>query len=146
MVAHLLASTPVYSPPQQETVTVDDQDYLVKPIIVATAVTPAPLRVYASNDGVTRIDGYNPGTCVLYAQKRGLRLKGFGAAKNYPTNASEPVIGGFVKTSESKLGHIAYVAGIDGDSIIIQESNYREYLTQRTLKINDPRIVGYIVN
>lgn len=91
------------------------------------------------------ISGYDPHNCVKLAQLKGLKLNGYGAAKNYPTNSDTPQIGGFVKTDESSLGHLAVVIGVTSDSIKIEESNYlKTSLDQRTIKLDDPRIVGYI--
>jgi hypothetical protein len=137
----------VITPSKEETVTEVELSYIEKPIIPETQITIVPLkRVYASNDEVIEIGGYNPHNCVLYAQSRGLTLKNYGAARNYPTNSDVPAIGGFVKTLESVSGHLAYVSAVEGDTITIQESNYRAYNTQRKLKQNDPRIVGFITN
>lgn len=91
------------------------------------------------------IVGTSYSQCVIYAQSKGLKLQGYGYARNYPTNSDTPNVGGFIKTNESSAGHLAYIVGIDGDNITIEESNYRRgYITRRTLNIADPIIKGYI--
>ena len=55
------------------------------------------------------------------------------------------VAGGFVQTNESSAGHLAYIESVNGDTITISESHYEgDYISTRTININDGRITGYI--
>ena len=78
---------------------------------------------------------------------KGLKLNGYGAARNYPTNSEEPMTGGFVKTSESSAGHIAVVMVVNDTTITIEEANfYRGKLTRRVIPRDSAVIRGYINN
>lgn len=84
-------------------------------------------------------------SCVIYAQSLGLGIKGYGLAKNYPTNSKVPAASGFVVTYESKSGHIAYYV-LQGNILLLQESNYKRctITSGRVLSPNSKVIKGYI--
>lgn len=84
--------------------------------------------------------------CVKYAQEKyGLTSQGVRFARLYKTDSDTPVVGKFVKTNEGSVGHIAVVVATSSGKITLEEANYEPgKITQRTLAIDDPRIVGYI--
>jgi len=92
--------------------------------------------------------GYCPAEaqCVAYAKSRGLVISG--NAKNIIPNVEYPVVGGGVLLRSGYYGHIAVVERIDGESILISESNWEGcgIISQRTIMLNDPDIRGYVSN
>jgi hypothetical protein len=87
-------------------------------------------------------------SCVLY----GKQLTGYsnpvGYARNWPKNSTEPTIGGVVITSESNVGHVAVITGIQGGKLILREANFipcKETIG-RELDINSPLILGFWSN
>ena len=93
------------------------------------------------------LNGAKIGECVGFVKKF-LHLPALGDAKDYPVNFGWAVIDSVVVLKDGKESHVAIVLGIMGDSIVLGESN-RDYKGTveigRTLKMNDPRIVGYYV-
>lgn len=96
------------------------------------------------------LDGEYGGQCVGFV-KSFLRLdereKWFvGNAGSFERNATEPSIGSVVLINSS-VAHIAVVIDIEDDEIILAESNWSldEIIgVGRRMKIDDPRIRGYI--
>lgn len=84
-------------------------------------------------------------SCVLYAQSVGLKLSGYGNARNYPVNSKVPAESGFVVTYESGRGHMAHYVKI-GLFLRLDESNYDtcRITYGRLLPINSKVIKGYI--
>lgn len=69
-------------------------------------------------------------------------------AKNLKTNSLTPEVGAVIKLNESPLGHVAVVLSFTNTEVTIGESNVpmgSERIGIRTLKINDPRILGYLI-
>lgn len=88
------------------------------------------------------------GQCLAYIQ----RLKDYRTDEfsGYPSriqpNAIEAKIGYAVLTTESRVGHIALVKDIQGDELILLESNFSGYeviTDNRRLNVNDSVIRGY---
>jgi surface antigen len=92
--------------------------------------------------------GYVFGYCTYYvASEIPDKVRpNWGNARDWPTNDSDPVAGGIVKTRESRLGHVAIVKEVKEETIIIREMNYVGYniVSTRELDKNDPIIQGYI--
>jgi len=91
------------------------------------------------------------------AQKR--EVPSWGNAKDWLKNAKEsgyqvcfgsycePKVGAIVSLkTRHPLGHVAYVEEVKDGKIIISEMNYLGFgiVSKRSLKIGDPRILGYI--
>lgn len=57
-----------------------------------------------------------------------------------------PVAGAILQTNESRIGHVAYIESVVGDTMTISEWNYagRGVKTTRTLSVNDSRVVAII--
>jgi hypothetical protein len=87
--------------------------------------------------------GFN---CMAFAKIQGYQGSGHRNAKDIPTNSQTPIKKGFVITYESRSGHIAQVVGVEGDYIILNESNViRGAVTARRIKwVNNSLIKGYI--
>lgn len=91
---------------------------------------------------------FNPCNCWSYVKAvRGTDMpNGFGMAKNYPVNMSEPFIGAIVVTYESGYGHLGIVIDVSRDIITIEDYNYERCAhTVRPLPIDSPLIKGYIL-
>lgn len=104
------------------------------------------------------ISSYPYGYCTWWvAQKR--QIPSWGDAKDWLKNAKEsgyevcfgsycePKIGAIVSLkTRHPLGHVAYVEEVKDGKIIFSEMNYLGFgvVSKRSLKIGDPRILGYI--
>lgn len=83
-------------------------------------------------------------SCVIFAKALTGYNSPVGAARNWPKNTTEPTVGGVVVTRESRVGHVAVITAIDGESFTIVEGNYlRCRKTIRTLNKSNPVILGY---
>lgn len=131
-------------------------------IIVPGAQLPEPPRVKKDTFATLPINfvshNYPYGYCTWWvAQKRS--VPAWGNAKDWLKNAQasgysvcfgsdcEPKIGAIVSLrTRHTLGHVAYVEEIKNEKIVFSEMNYAGFglVTKRTLKIGDPRIIGYI--
>lgn len=135
------------------------QDYLEKPLIVATKITPPPVvkRKPAVKRGVIYANGYAPGYCTAYAATLRPDLpRNLGNARTWTQRASaqgiavgtEPHVGAIVQTRESRYGHVAFVLSVNTDrgTIRVTEANYKGWnvVSEREIDIGDPKIVGYI--
>jgi len=96
---------------------------------------------------------FYPGQCTWYvAQKYCIPWSGH--AKSWLTNArnfgyeigKEPKVGSIISLRETWYGHVAIVEEVKDNSIIISEMNHLGpwRVNRREIKINDPRINGYI--
>ena len=91
----------------------------------------------------------NACSCVAFAQSLGLKLSGYGLAKNYPAPGKIPASSGFVATYESRpgtnTGHLAFYI-LNGEYLILTEANYVgcRITSGRRLPVNSPLIRGYI--
>ncbi len=128
-------------------------------LIVPGAKLKEPLTIQRKTPiFVGGISSYPYGYCTWWvAQKR--EVPSWGNAKDWLKNAQasgypvclgsycEPKPGAIVslKTRHS-LGHVAYVEEVKDGKIIISEMNYLGFgvVSKRSLKIGDPRILGYI--
>ncbi len=83
--------------------------------------------------------------CVLYVKKLLGITQSLGVAKNIPVSTKEPFIGAIVITYESVWGHAAIVDDVQGDNLILIESNFEHCKTTegRKLSIYSPLIKGY---
>lgn len=93
-------------------------------------------------------NSYGYGFCTWYVKEKSQSAQnGWGNAKNWPVNSSQPVAGGVVKLrSYDQRGHVGYVEGVEGNTIRISEMNYVGWnrVSYRTLNINDRSIIGFI--
>ena len=94
-----------------------------------------------------------PGQCTWYVAK--LRcIPWTGNANSWISNArrmgyaigNAPAVGAVIAIRESWYGHVAYVESFDDTTVTFTEMNHLgHYVTdERTLSLNDRRIVGYI--
>ena len=101
---------------------------------------------------------YPYGYCTWWVAQK-TKVPNLGNAKDWLINAQakgysvcfgascEPQVGAIVSLKTRHiLGHVAYVEDVKDGKIIISEMNYAGWgvVTKRTLKIGDPRILGYI--
>jgi surface antigen len=129
-----LSSEPVYTPTPRETITVVEQNYLEKPIIVATEVTPVPLKIQSK---------FPYGYCTYYVSTK-VSVPWIGNASQWLHNApeynyevtNEPSVGDIVVTSEGdSRGHVAYVESVSDNTITVSEMNYKGWGIVSTRKI-----------
>ena len=94
-----------------------------------------------------------PGQCTAYVAK--LRcIPWTGHAKSWIPNArrmgfeigKSPAVGAIMALNESWYGHVTYVLSFDDTTVTFTEMNHlgNYVIDERTLKLNDRRIVGYI--
>ncbi len=123
------------------------QTYEEQSITNPTAVYSTPnykiVNEWVAQDKANSIK-YGFCSCVIFVK----RLTGYdevvGAAKNWPTNAEAPTVGGVVILNESKIGHVAYITSVDGESFTISEANFKNcQRSSRTLNISDKDIIGF---
>jgi len=111
----------------------------------------------STNDFYGLSHHYPYGQCTYWvAQKR--RIPAWGNARDWLDNAiasgypvckgsyCKPQVGAVISLKGSKLGHVAYVEEVKGDRVIFSEMNYIGLgkVNYRSLKVGDPRILGYI--
>jgi len=93
------------------------------------------------------------GQCTWYvARKRCIPWTGH--ARSWIANARRagftigktPAVGAVIALNESWYGHVAYVEAFDNTTVTFSEMNHlgKRVIDQRTLNLNDKRIVGYI--
>lgn len=93
------------------------------------------------------------GNCTYYVASR-IQIPWLGNANRWIANSKAygavvnktPEVGAILATNESRLGHVAYIESVDGDTFTISEWNYAGLYkkTIRTFNINDSRIIGII--
>lgn len=68
------------------------------------------------------------------------------AALGHKVGKEYVAAGAIVQTRESSVGHVAYVKEVKGNQITISEMNFkgRGVVSERTLNVNDPKIVTFI--
>lgn len=101
-------------------------------------------------DVVKELHGTVGGQCVTFIQTL---FKSYytdpdfrGLARNIKPNSDVPEVGSAVLTMESKKGHVALIVAIEGNDLILAESNYsRDEVVSvgRKLSIESKYIVGY---
>lgn len=99
-------------------------------------------------------NGYPYGWCTYYVATRRYVPSGWGNASAWLSSArssgyatgTQPAVGAIVVTSESWMGHVAYVEAVSGGTITISEMNYRGWgiVDRRTLSANGGVVRGYI--
>ncbi len=83
-------------------------------------------------------------SCVTFAKRLTGYLATIGAARNWPTNAEIPLVGGVVVLNEGKYGHVGVITAVNADSFTIVEANYiPNQKSSRTLNINNLDIKGF---
>jgi hypothetical protein len=90
---------------------------------------------------------YAYGYCTWYVKNKSASAQnGWGNARDWPVNSTEPIKGGVAKLkSPDPRGHVAYVEEVKENQIIISEMNYLAWnkVNYRTLNKNDRSIIGY---
>ena len=102
----------------------------------------------------SRANGYPYGWCTYYVATRRYIPSSWGNARSWLSSAkqaghstgSEPVAGAVVVTSESGLGHVAYVESVNGSSITISEMNYEGWgvVSRRIISAYGGVVRGYV--
>ncbi len=130
----------------------------------AAANQPTPTRATrtsrliattARSTGSVRNNSFASGYCTDWAARQTGWVDWRGNAKAWGSNAAAnghkvgkeyAAAGSIVQTRESSYGHVAYVKEVKGNKITISEMNYkgRGVVSERTLDINDPKIVTFI--
>lgn len=155
--------------------TSNELDYIQKPIIVVTEIgkpekdliesqkkkvrssstkktlpqASKPVRVFVSANGYAR------GHCTSYAASRRPDLpSNLGNARTWVSRAKaqgistgkEAKVGSIVQTSESRLGHVAFVEAVEEGFIVVSEQNYKGIgiVSSRKIPIGSGVIRGYI--
>lgn len=117
----------------------------VKKVAGATAVNRPP---------GSKSNAYPYGWCTYYVATRRYVPGHWGNARSwlssarsagYPTGR-EPAVGAIVVTSESWMGHVAYVESVRGDAVYIAEMNYVGWgiASHRTISAHAGMVMGYI--
>jgi len=95
-------------------------------------------------------DGEHGGQCVIFVQRHYDSYYDHpafrGTAGNIVPNTSVPEVGSAVITNEGPLGHVALIKEIEGDNLILIESNFYgdERITSgRVLPVDSYKIKGY---
>lgn len=99
-------------------------------------------------------NAYPYGWCTYYVASRRFVPGGWGNAQSWLGSArrsgyatgSRPVPGAIMVSSESWIGHVAYVESVSGGSFTVSEMNYRGWgiTSQRTISISNNRVTGFI--
>ena len=143
----LQISTPVYTAQPQDTVTQDEPDYLNKPLIVDTVITPP--------DPPSISDHFVPGNCTWYVASK-VSVPWFGNAGEWLNQAksfdyhtgNKPEAGSILVENVGTLGHVGLVESVDvaDDTFTISEMNYEGLgvVSRRTLPFDYNRIKGFI--
>ncbi|MDD4607151.1 MAG: LysM peptidoglycan-binding domain-containing protein [Patescibacteria group bacterium] len=143
---------------------VDDSLILNQNLIIPGGIkyTPTPTPTYSAPSS-TQIKKYygTPkgghifpwGHCTYYVSTRRYIPWG-GDAKHWLRNAQAygysigktPTVGSIIATRESWWGHVGYVESVGKNTVTFSEMNYKGLgiYSERTLKLNDSRIIGYI--
>jgi surface antigen len=128
-------------------------------LILPGAKLKEPLKIQRKTPIFAGWGSFYPyGYCTWWvAQKR--QIPSWGNAKDWLKNAKEsgyevcvgsfcePKVGAIVSLkTRHPLGHVAYVEEVKNGKIIFSEMNYLGFgvVSKRSLKIGDPRILGYI--
>lgn len=101
-------------------------------------------QIYAKKTQTTYFD---PCSCVSLAKSLIHYGERVGLARNWPRNTDIPAVGEVVILNESPQGHVATITQVWADEFKVDEANYKPCeRSQRTIKINDPDILGYWYN
>lgn len=108
---------------------------------------PQVERIAYDNWRAEQLQGKWGGQCVIFIRLfADLTPTEFsGTARDIPTNATQPSVGGLVKTSESENGHWAYILGSNERAIFVIGSNYNlnERVNTRWIDRENEVIIGY---
>ncbi len=87
---------------------------------------------------------FNPCSCVSLVKALTGYTQSVGRARNWPINSKWPAVGSVVVTSESSAGHVAYIIGIEGNTLLLDETNWMPCQRgKRRLSMDDPSILGF---
>ena len=141
------------------------ENFIQKPLVVETQITPDPKPVVKSKKAVRSavsflipaVSGnhfFPYGYCTYYvSQKRSIPWSGNAAqwlsgARSYGfTTGSTPQPSAIMVTSEGgRVGHVAYVEAVNDSEVTISEMNYRGFgiISSRTISAGSSVIRGYI--
>jgi len=131
-----------------------------RPVRLASASSTRNVLVREQSSGRnlgaagSRNNGYPWGWCTWYAAYRKRVPSRWGNARSWLSSArrdgyavgSVPKAGAIVVTTDSILGHVAYVESVSGNSILVSEMNYEGFgiISRRSIPIGSPIIRGYI--
>ena len=100
------------------------------------------------------VNGYPYGWCTYWVATKRYVPPHWGNARSWLASArsagystgSEPAVGAIMVSSESSMGHVAYVESVSGGSITISEMNYRGWgvSSTRTISAHAGQIMGYV--
>ena len=130
-------------------------------------ISPAAIKLAATNlkkkvAGASTVNAkpgsknnaYPYGWCTYYVASRRYVPGGWGNAQAWLGSArrsgyatgSTPVPGAIMVSSESWIGHVAYVESVSGDSFTVSEMNYKGWgiTSQRTISTSNGRVMGFI--
>jgi surface antigen len=82
-----------------------------------------------------------------YIPWRGNAWQWYGNAIAYGRPVGKtPVVGAVMVTWESRIGHVAYVESVNGNTFTVSEMNYRGYGIQstRTITTSSVPLIGFI--
>ena len=99
-------------------------------------------------------NAYPYGWCTYYVASRRYVPGGWGNAQSWLSSArrsgyatgSKPAAGAIMVSSESWIGHVAYVESVSGNSFTVSEMNYKGWgiTSQRTISSSSSRIMGFV--
>lgn len=130
----------------------NEEEYVLKPDLVTAQLLYEEWQLKQElRERADKLVGTHQGQCVVAARNflRVSRDEISGVAKNLETNSIEPQIGAIIKLKESSKGHVGVVIDMDGDNLLVFESNYsyNERASLRWISKYYPRIEGYkIIN
>ncbi len=122
------------------------------------APKPAPRSTKSTKSNLTNVGKPVPGGhlfpkgyCTWYVATR-VKVTWGGNANRWPANARaqgyvvdhNPVAGAIAETGESRIGHVAYIESVDGDTVTISEMNYKGLGVKSVRKISKSRIRSVI--
>ncbi len=142
------------------------KDYIEKPLVVETKITPKtkPIVKSTSNSVILAVSNNEQasaggrtfpfGYCTYWVAKKrvvpwsGNAITWLAGAKSYgfPTGDT-PAVGAIMVTSEGgRAGHVAYIEAVEGDQVTVSEMNYKGFgvVSTRTLSTKSAFIKGYI--
>jgi hypothetical protein len=108
---------------------------------------PKPQPPVKSKNTIRNVPGVSSGrdcSCVLFVKSKTGFSRSIGYARNWPKNTTAPQVGGVVITNESRAGHVAYITGLNSESIEVIEANYVKCkVSTRTIPLNSKIIMGF---
>lgn len=102
----------------------------------------------------SKSNAYPYGWCTYYVASKRYVPGGWGNASSWLSSAqrsgyatgSAPAVGAIVVTSESWMGHVAYVESVSGNMITVSEMNYKGWglVSRRTIPAHSGVVRGYV--